>query len=230
MSVNAPNIFPQVLLVPLGPSTPPLPTAETFALIIDPGTDWQSVSTSPHIQALRASCPSNGTLFLRIDSLPDACEEALARFLAMGIEGIVLAGCSGTRHIQHLATLLRVAEANANRTDGSTRIMAELGGVIEAFLPPRPLASSRLSAAIFSEDAAIAATGTEKRKGTNAAVDTMRTSTLLMAAQARISSYLLGDGPAEEFSGRVVLCGGDPQQQLDQRLGRNISNTSPASQ
>lgn len=182
MSVNAPNIF----LVPLAPLSDPPPAGSLF--VVDAGTDWTRAATSPDLKALKARSPS--PLYLRIDGLPDAAADDLAELLGMGIDGIVLGNCAGAAHLQHLETVLRVAEAQAERADGATPVIAELGGAAEAFLPPRPLASTRLAAVIFKEKGGLA--------------DGMRASAVLMAAQARKPFYLL------EAGSRIARLARDP--------------------
>ncbi|KQV42523.1 MULTISPECIES: hypothetical protein [unclassified Rhizobium] len=182
MSVNAPNIF----LVPLAPLAAPLPAGGL--LVIDAGIDWPRALASPDLKALCEHCPS--PLYLRIEGLPDTAADHLAGLLGMGIDGIVLGACAGTAHLQHLETVLRVAEAQAGRTDGATPVMVELGGAPEAFLPPRPLASARLSAVIFNEDASFAGG--------------MRALAQLMAAQAGKPFYVLSAGD------RIARLASDP--------------------
>lgn len=216
MSVNAPNIFSHVFLASFGDQITPPAADDTAVLILDPGADWQAAEAASHASEFKAAGIEIGPLYLRVDGLTDGCEIALANLLTAGIQGIVLGGCSGQSHIQHLETCLRVAEAIADRPDGSTPVIVELGGAIEVFLPPRPLASSRLSAVIFNENAARAAIG---NLAENEAIKAMHTSAQLIAAQAGVPFFLLGEGSE-----------GDCSLPMVQRLGLNISKTSPASQ
>ncbi len=205
MSVNTPNIFSNMTYLPRGPLKAPL--AADAVVIIDEGAAWHDTGLPPPL-AERRSPAKTARIFVRIEDLKVA-EDALDMLLSQEIEGLVLADCKGPAHLQRLDMLLRVAEAKVGLEDGGTRIIAEFGGALEAFLPPRALAtaSRRLVAVLFNEQAACDATGIAPSQAGEAGspVASMRASTLLMAAEARLPAYLLAGetANAEGFSGRI---------------------------
>ncbi|WP_143523403.1 hypothetical protein [Pararhizobium arenae] len=204
MSVNLRNISGDMYLVSPGASVIDLPADRRFSLIVDLGVHWKTDAAVSNLSLLRQSCPQQAVIFLRIEGIPEDVATLLTEYLAAGVGGIMLSGCTGPAHLQHLETMLRVAEAQAGKPDGSTNIVAELGGSEDAFLPPRPLTSDRLSAIVFNEAAACAGIGTA-----SSAIGSMRASTQLIAAQAGVPCYLLGDGALDGFDGRILRNGLD---------------------
>ncbi|WLS02354.1 hypothetical protein [Shinella oryzae] len=119
----------------------------------------------------------------------------LQAIVAAGSPVIGLAGCRKGADIQRLATLLSVAEAQAGRADGETRILALTDGIL-----PAPAAtegfigkSSRLAALVWDRLAlenALATATPRMQDGTwTVAFAAARAAVLLAAAAGGIPAY-----------------------------------------
>lgn len=119
----------------------------------------------------------------------------LRAIVAAGTPVIGRAGCRKGADIQRLATLLSVAEAQADRADGETRILALTDAILPAPAAPEGFAgkSSRLAALVWDRLAlenALATATPRLQDGTwTVAFATARAAVLLAAAAAGIPAY-----------------------------------------
>jgi citrate lyase beta subunit len=121
--------------------------------------------------------------------------ETLRRALAGGATGVALKGCRTGADLQHLATLLSVAEAEEGLPEGAISILAMTDGILPAPLSPESLAgkSGRLAAVVWDHKA-LAQTLVTNRPFTERGEWTIafaaaRAAALLTAAAAGVPAY-----------------------------------------
>ena len=127
-----------------------------------------------------------------VDSETDIA--GLRHILANGATTLVLAGYRTGAQLQHLATLLSVAEAEEERPEGITSILALTDGILPASLSPQSLAgkSGRLAGLVWDqrvlEETLNARPHTQTGEWT-AAFAAARAAVLLTAAAAGVPAY-----------------------------------------
>lgn len=126
---------------------------------------------------------------------PDSTMPALRKALAAGATTIALAGCRTGADLQRMATLLSVAEAEEDRPEGSTAILALTDGILPAPASPQSLTgkSARLIGVVWDQRALTRVLGassvfTEDGDWTSAFA-AARAATLLTAAMAGVPAY-----------------------------------------
>lgn len=168
---------------------------------------------------------------------------ALRQALDDGFGTIALSGCRTAADLQRLAVLLSVAEAESDRPDGSTPILAVTDGILSP-----PLSSPRLVGLVWDADLLAATLGATPRRTAEGewtgAFAAARAAVLLSAAAVGLpacdtASPLEGEAFAADcrrsrddgFCGRLA---DDPRQaetiESIYGAGRSISKTSEASQ
>jgi len=134
-----------------------------------------------------------GHTFPIVDS--ESTVEDLRTILAAGTPVIGLAGCRNGADIQRVATLLSVAEAQVERADGTTLILALTNGILPAPIAPDSLSgkSARLAALVWDrfalENALPTATPHTENGEWTVAFAAARGAVLLAAAAAGVPAY-----------------------------------------
>lgn len=138
------------------------------------------------------SAPDRTRACTIIDSETDIAK--LRHILASGVTSLILAKCRTGAELQHLATLLSVAEAEEGHPEGSTSILALTDGILPAPLSPQRLAgkSGRLAGLVW--DQRVLEETLNARPHTQTGVWTTafaaaRAAVLLMAAAAGVPAY-----------------------------------------
>ena len=120
---------------------------------------------------------------------------ALRKLLAGGTRTVALSACRTGADLQRMATLLAVAEAEENRPEGCTAILALTDGILPAPAAPQSLAgkSTRLAGLVWDQRALAHRLGAARPFTENgewaSAFAAARAATLFMAAVAGVPVY-----------------------------------------
>jgi citrate lyase beta subunit len=146
----------------------------------------------PDLHALSSSpSPSTGVVTCSADADLLALEAAIAA----GAAGILVTGCRSGAQLERLSVLLSVAEAEADRPDGSTAIIAATDGILPSFATRPRLTDGigRLAALVWDQAAlaeALGATRTHSDDGEwTGAFAAARAAVLLAAHGAGVPAY-----------------------------------------